>query len=393
MDHAAHMDELIADLYESVFLPERIPDVLLRINDLLDCDGMHLVGKDERTHTMFASIIVGEKIAVAERDYLSYFYHIDPRLELARASPVGHCIACHDFLDDKFVRSDEFYQDFLIPNGPRYVIGGNIFRTRSQKNIHVAFNHLVGRPRFEGQKRASVSRMMFHLTRWARRLVEADDFRHVASAGFYGLESLGQGVVVLDDAQRVLYCSRLAEQWIGDLVSSRGFRKSHSMRHDFRHVASKVSRSRVAETVRLRQPVDARMMQLQVTIMALPREQGIENLMPSGLQGLSRCPDVAGEGHAAGAWPRASVLMLVTPDQRIGEGDSEIYRHAFGLTEVESGLAWALVRGLSPSEYAKQRGVKISTVRTQIRSLLHKTGASRMSDLVQLLSRLPHTRG
>ncbi len=42
---------------------------------------------------------------------------------------------------------------------------------------------------------------------------------------------------------------------------------------------------------------------------------------------------------------------------------------------------------------ADKRGVSITTVRTQIRSLLHKTASENIKGLVQMVSSLPGVRG
>ncbi len=63
-------------------------------------------------------------------------------------------------------------------------------------------------------------------------------------------------------------------------------------------------------------------------------------------------------------------------------------RQLFGLTAAESELALALLGGQRPEEIAAGRGVKISTVRFQIRAILDKTGTRGQSDLVRLLGRI-----
>jgi DNA-binding CsgD family transcriptional regulator len=60
----------------------------------------------------------------------------------------------------------------------------------------------------------------------------------------------------------------------------------------------------------------------------------------------------------------------------------------FGLTAAEAQLCAALLQGLSPQEHADARGVSITTVRSQIRSALSKTGQGRIAGLVALTARL-----
>lgn len=54
----------------------------------------------------------------------------------------------------------------------------------------------------------------------------------------------------------------------------------------------------------------------------------------------------------------------------------------FELSDAERRLAEGLLRGLSPGDYADACGIKISTVRSQMKALFAKTGVARQSDLM-----------
>lgn len=382
-------DVLIADLYESVLRPDRIPDVLNRINQHLDCDGLHLVGKDEESGSMFASVAVGSQIVGAEQDYLAHYFRIDPRLAIGLDSPTGVVVACHDFLDDHFVSRNEFYQDFLIPHGPRYVIGGNVYR-KGGKNIHVAINHLVGRPRFSQEKRGVVSGFMYHLSRWANQLFIADEVRGAAAAGFFALESLGQGILILDDQQHVLFANRAANHLLGDVLTTHGFRRFWAFGGTLRELFKQVSTDRQARFTTAVHTVGGRALSLLFSLFPLPREQGIGFTMPKGLEAVTRAKDGgSGQGEAKLPSGNASILVLVRARMAAPTTGSFLYQQAFGLTAAEARLADFLALGQSPQDYADQAKVSIATVRTQIRALLAKTGAANLRALVVLLASLP----
>jgi DNA-binding CsgD family transcriptional regulator/PAS domain-containing protein len=59
-----------------------------------------------------------------------------------------------------------------------------------------------------------------------------------------------------------------------------------------------------------------------------------------------------------------------------------------GFTAAETRLAQALLRGLTPADYATQRGVSLPTVRTQLRSLFDKAGVGGQAELVKRLGRM-----
>jgi DNA-binding CsgD family transcriptional regulator len=60
----------------------------------------------------------------------------------------------------------------------------------------------------------------------------------------------------------------------------------------------------------------------------------------------------------------------------------------FSLTQAEAQVAIALASGKSPTQIAAERGLKMPTVRTQVRQVLEKLEKRRQSDVVSFLVRL-----
>jgi DNA-binding CsgD family transcriptional regulator len=60
-----------------------------------------------------------------------------------------------------------------------------------------------------------------------------------------------------------------------------------------------------------------------------------------------------------------------------------------GVTSAESAVLAALCNGATPRQIASERGIALSTVRTQIQNIRQKTGARNISDLLRVASRLP----
>jgi DNA-binding CsgD family transcriptional regulator len=67
----------------------------------------------------------------------------------------------------------------------------------------------------------------------------------------------------------------------------------------------------------------------------------------------------------------------------------ECFARSHGLTAAETRVLAALGRGQRPAVIARDQGVKLSTVRTQIGSIREKTGAESITDLVRLVAALP----
>jgi DNA-binding CsgD family transcriptional regulator len=79
-----------------------------------------------------------------------------------------------------------------------------------------------------------------------------------------------------------------------------------------------------------------------------------------------------------------ALIVLADPDQQSpSERDLAEF---FGLSPAESRLAVALLAGRKLGEVAGDFGVQITTLRTQLSSILRKTGVTRQVDLIRLLS-------
>lgn len=85
--------------------------------------------------------------------------------------------------------------------------------------------------------------------------------------------------------------------------------------------------------------------------------------------------------------PAALILFRdpTTPDDSL----TMRLRALFGLTNAEAAVAIDLAGGLPLADIARNRGVKVTTLRAQLKSIGLKTGCSRQSELVALLRRLP----
>ena len=64
----------------------------------------------------------------------------------------------------------------------------------------------------------------------------------------------------------------------------------------------------------------------------------------------------------------------------------------FGLSGAEARLARAICHGDSVEEYARDQGLRLPTVRTQLSSIFNKTGTLRQAALVRLIAGIPVVR-
>ena len=87
-----------------------------------------------------------------------------------------------------------------------------------------------------------------------------------------------------------------------------------------------------------------------------------------------------------------NVLCLVAPLDRRRFATVRQLMALFNLSAAEACLARALCHGDSLDEYATDQGLKLPTVKTQLRSVFAKTGTERQASLIRLLSGIPVVR-
>jgi len=82
--------------------------------------------------------------------------------------------------------------------------------------------------------------------------------------------------------------------------------------------------------------------------------------------------------------PQYAMIIVVDP-ARNSPSEKELAEF-FGLTPAEARLAAALLTGKTLSQIATSSGIRITTLRTQLGSILRKVGTQRQSDLIRILS-------
>jgi DNA-binding CsgD family transcriptional regulator len=89
-----------------------------------------------------------------------------------------------------------------------------------------------------------------------------------------------------------------------------------------------------------------------------------------------------------GVYQRPFAIIFVTDPDECSPSERELAEF-FGLSPAESRLAVALLEGKRLRDVAAESGVRITTLRTQLSSILKKVGVERQVDLVRVLSRIP----
>lgn len=82
------------------------------------------------------------------------------------------------------------------------------------------------------------------------------------------------------------------------------------------------------------------------------------------------------------------VILILADLSAAAQPSPRALRRMFGLTETEATLAIQIAHGDRPSKIARDRGVSVATVRSQLASVFSKTQTRRQSELAILVTRV-----
>lgn len=99
--------------------------------------------------------------------------------------------------------------------------------------------------------------------------------------------------------------------------------------------------------------------------------------------------DESGIGLLGSSVPPSFALLVFSKQQLCDDSTMALFARERGLTSAEGQVLAQVCKGLRPAQIAHNHGVRISTVRTQLRSIRMKTCCDTIRDLVQKMSVLP----
>jgi DNA-binding CsgD family transcriptional regulator len=376
MDIEAGFDQVIGTFYEAATEPELWSAALIGAADLLGGVGgqFFLWNKLQRTAPV---TVVGRLPAEGNALYARYYGAIDPRRQAAERLPVGTIMTCDEHFDDGRFRKSEFFNDFLVPFGVPYAAGGRVLETAELSAVITVIRNFHQGP-FESREVAVLARLLPHVQRAARLHHRICQMKLRDMAFETAFDRLPFGVVIAHAAGRVLIANRAVEEMA---AASDGLILS----------GARLTADRTDDAAALARLID------EVLQSAARRGgQGSGSLRisrPSGrrpyavlVAPLSERTTLLADSQAPAA------LILITDPERQPEVLGRRLVELFGLTAAEARLAAALAEGKRLDEIADERGVRMPTLRTQLRVVLDKTGTTRQVDLVRLIVGLPAIR-
>jgi len=363
--------ELVGDIYEAALEPKLWPSILERIADSVRATTTTFSMHD--TTTRFGALLGNVRADPSfSQLYDAYYHSVNPHVQrLSQLLTVGELGVGQMVISDQEMLECEYYNDFLKGQGVFHIAGGVIARDGS---LSYAFATL--RPRGKGEffirELAPLQTILPHLARAARVSRELNASAHVLQS----FASLAIGLILVDRQGRLVLANQQAEEILnrkdGLTLSAQGQLVAHKQKN----------------------LLLAKLFEAIGTSLGKSLHPGGDVLVerPSGKMPYRLSIMPLRVSNFVSDWKQAVAAIFVSDPDAEPDLDSKFLQQHYGVTRKEAAVASLLVQGLDLDQICDQLGVKKTTVRTQIRSLMDKLDAGRQVELVLKLSRIGNGR-
>ncbi|MDP3874771.1 MAG: hypothetical protein Q8Q80_19085 [Methyloversatilis sp.] len=384
MEQRAGLDEVIARLYEAGAGSAGVSwTVALRgMQRAVKGHTVAVLALDVTRRSLVFHAVVGHAPPEALLDYMRSIHFIDPLLEQMLQRPVGHWLHCHEAFGVDFVEASTFYQEFLLPYGGRWASGIKLIEQGDTAVILVVTRRPDQGP-LMGETFALCDRLAWHVAK-AYSLngirVPTDDCHAAVSAM---LHQLTAPVLLLDAECRIRFSNRSARALMSAGLALFEMNGRLALRFTEQDNAL---RALAASLYGL--PEDDRFPASAYLPLAPTGHEGVIKPVRNRVMGVmlsSLLPE-----RTNGAFGSGPVLLAVAHELHgVPELDPGVVASAFCITLAEAEVAIGLTSGLSVEQIAARRCKAVSTVRSQVKSMLAKMGCSRQVEVVSRVLSMP----
>lgn len=312
--------------------------------------------------------IAGDFDPDMRQPYLQHYSKISPRVKCAENYLAGDISYDYQILSEKEIDSDEYYNDFAMPQGHRYFVAGHLLNDDS----HIALFAAQRSPKQGHVQNSEIEitqRLMPHIQQALNlkfRLAGADYLNH--------LDSLSEAVVAINSAGKLVFANILAEDIFAlkDGIEC----KNHCLTFFDKRAMTLFDKALSSLGDDLEDSVDLGCRDFVI------RRPSNNNPYLASLRPLTQDQHFPfSQKH------RAVALLFLRDPEHFGQLNVEVLQTSFSLSQQEVDLADSLDKGLSLHDVSECRGVAISTVRSQLYSLMSKVGVNKQTDLIRVLCR------
>jgi DNA-binding CsgD family transcriptional regulator len=365
------IDTVLDYLYQAATDPAGWPEFLSSAAKLFDASVSGFIVRPDGNSLYAITNILGMD-SKAIQQYNEYFCATDPWYLAMRERGIAEWIGPGSALcsPSQFAET-EFYNDYWAHTSPTFYQAGIIFRSFANSVVFT-----MQRERSQGDFDEDQTRLLGDIHLHLRRALVVHrrmlDLRQMADGAGSAIASLDVGLIGLDSGGTICFTNTLAESrlresgllgaHLGRLVVSGGGSCADDLAKLIRSALTRDRGHPPGGAITLRSATQA----LHLAVLPVV-------------------------GSAIGL-DRSCVFLTVTDPSAPERPRNVLLAELFDLTPAETRVTMMLVAGLDPGEIGERTRTTVATVRYQLKMIYRKTGVSRQSQLVRLVSTLPGSK-
>jgi DNA-binding CsgD family transcriptional regulator/PAS domain-containing protein len=360
-------------VYDAALDPSRWPNALQAIADALgDVGAILLWRRDDGTFGSVAS----PKVMEAQKDFEQEGWMAHD-LRALRAAERGHFFSGEPFTDrhvcsDEEIGTNPSYTEFQARHGLGW-FGAIAVSPDPHVGVVLSVHRAKTRLPFSDEELSTVAQIGRHVEKSLRLSIRLFDAELLKLGLAEALARVGIGVFALDSCGRVIFVNLAGKHLLGDGIA---------LRKD-RLVPSEVlARTKLETAIQQRDCFNPE------TIAAVQRPILIRRRKTDRPLAIYVMPTGPTSHPAAQFLAYAHTIILVIDPEANGPADPAVVRDVLGLTLGEARMAALIGSGLTLNEASKRLGITEGTARSVLKHVFSKTGVSRQSELVSLLTRM-----
>ena len=370
----SRINDAVQAVYAAALTPTVWPEALDKIAKVFDDVGAVIVY--EREDGGYGHV-VSEGLKAAQVAYQHQgWWQTD--LRMSRAIELGYMTTRDAITERDIVTAEElttlpFYTEFLAAYGLKWFAGVPIVPTPTIAAA-LSIQRLSVREPYTEEELALAAWLGRHVENALRIGIRLMNAEVVSLTLADTLARLGFGVFFLDGQAHVVFANPAARRLVERRVLTSGDGKLAA--------PFEPERSELAEAIAAMLESEAE--QAGAAFRPLLVHSADEELALA----IYVLPLVFPSGHLADRLFASARVVVVAIEATAGPPDPAIIRDLLGLTLGEARIAALVGTGLPPKEAADRLGIAEETARTVLKRVFAKTGVSRQSELVAMITRL-----
>jgi DNA-binding CsgD family transcriptional regulator len=360
MNQDQELNNVIHSLYETILEPElwrKAVGLCGKYSGGLD--SMFLI-VDKNSHSVTEGILATTEFSLhSEATYFQYYASIDPHKKMSTYNDFGKWFNSSAIYGNEYVRRSEFYQDFLIPHGARYVMNAVIADSNDQYGIFSVVRGVKQKP-FNEDNQNSAKRLNSHLNRVFRLQHKTKRLQQQTNLDNIVLDLLPFGVAIVNSFGKILLLNERTEAYFNDnmlRVKSGYISIPNKTTHQLQHLISNAT--------------------------SYPAIGG--GMFLSKTSQIYVIPLPANSKFCVG-WEIPLALIVIVKIEENKKLLPHLLYSLYQLSPKEILIAQIILNGQTLENYSEITGVTINTARSQLKSIFQKTKTKNQSELTLLLN-------